>query len=327
MQTQQTNRPNGSGRTVSPPATTTKDRPRRMTLGSVVTEPTDPPVRVLIYGVEGVGKTSTAAGAPAPIVIPAEEGSEQLTVARFPLVQSLEDVYDAVAELTENEHSYKTVVLDTVDAIEPLVWEYVCREGSKKSIEAFGFGKGYVAALDEWRKLWAALERLRSQRGMNVVLIGHVVIKPFQNPEGDNYDRYNLRVNEKAAGFLKGAVDAVLFANYETLTHSSDGGKAKGISTGARLLYTQRTAAYDAKNRYDLPPQLPLSWEAFDAARKAHRPADPARMIEDIQAMLDGQADELRQRVESAVEKAAGNAAQLARIKDRLAGTIASAAA
>jgi len=97
---------------------------------------------------------------------------------------------------------------------------------------------------------------------MHVVLLAHGWIKGFKNPDGEDYDRYELKLHPKAGGLLKEWCDAVLFANYETLTHETNG-RNKGVSTGARVLHTQRRAAWDAKNRYDLPHTIPLSWEAF----------------------------------------------------------------
>jgi len=285
------------------------------------------PIRALVWGTEGIGKSTFGANAPAPIFLGAEDGTSELDIARFAEPGTWQDAFDAIAELTNAQHDYQTLVIDTLDWLEPLCWTHVCATrpgtGGKRvtDIEAYGYGKGYAAALDEWRRLLAALERLRSARGMHIVLLAHGWIKGFKNPDGDDYDRYELKLHPKAGGLLKEWCDAVLFANYETLTHESNG-RSKGLATGARVLHTQRRAAWDAKNRYDLPETLPLDWNAFMGAVQAHRPADPARLKVKIAALLERASDDVRARVTTALERVGDNAAELARIADKLAATV-----
>jgi hypothetical protein len=244
--------------------------PARMSLNAVVTGRRAQPMRVLLYGVEGVGKSSFAAGAPAPIFLGAEDGTAELDVTRLPNAQDWQDVLDGLHVLQTEKHPYQTLVVDTLDWAEPMLWKFICKRDGKDNIEDYGYGKGYVAALDEWRFFLQRLDGLRG-RGMHVVLLAHSWIKPFANPEGDNFDRYELKLNNKAAGLLKEWTDCVLFANYETFAKRNDKKQIKGLSTGARFIYTERRAAYDAKNRYRLPPMLPLSWDEFaTAAAKIH---------------------------------------------------------
>lgn len=252
-----------------PPPQAAPARSARMTLASVTRGVVHKPLRVLLYGSDGVGKTTFAAGMPTPIFLGPEDGTSTIDVARFPVPRDWLDVKDAVAELTNEPHEYGTLAIDTLDWLEPLLWEHVCRTAGVKSIEAVGggYGKGYVAALDEWRSLLASLDRLRDQRGMHVILLAHAWIRTFKNPDPDqgDYDRYELKLHAKASGLLKEWSDAVLFANYETLT-TTKGGRTRGISSGARLVYTERRAQWDAKNRYGLPETLPLSWDDLEAA-------------------------------------------------------------
>lgn len=296
-------------------------RASRMTLKSVVRGKQDMPDRVLLYGVEGIGKSTWAAGAPAPIYIPAEDGTANLDVARFPEPQGWADVLDAVRVLTEEPHQYGTVVLDTLDAVEPMLWRHICERDKKSSIEDYGYGKGYVAALDEWRSFLAVLEKLRRTRNMGVVLIAHSWIKPFKNPEGEDFDRYELKLHAKAGGLLKEWSDAVLFAHYETYAVKADEKRAaKGVSTGARVIHTQRTAAWDAKNRYSLPEMLPLNYEDFAKAVRDHRPADPEKLIAGIQEKAAQLGDEMIAKwVEQFLKSDKGaDASELAKVLDRL---------
>lgn len=300
--------------------------PPRSRLASVVKGRLDKPIRVVLYATDGLGKSTFASHAPSPIFIGAEDGTAQLDVARMPDIATWQDILDSVDELAASEHEYKTLVLDTADWAEPMCWAQVCAEAKKPDIESFGYGKGYTAALDQWRLLLSKFERARDKRGMHVIVLAHSVVRTFKNPEdvGD-YDRYEMSLNTKAGGLLKQWADAVLFGAYETLTRKVDtnpNGRVKGIATGARLIHTQRRAAFDAKNRYDLPEVMPLDWDTFAEAVAAHRPADPAQLKARIAELLAGASDDIRTRVTAALSKVGDNAAELARIADKLAATV-----
>lgn len=262
-------------------------RPSKMTLASLVKGKQAEPLTVLLYGVEGIGKSTFGANAPKPIFLDGEGGSSNLDVARFPPPEQWEDVKDAVRVLTMEPHDFGTLVVDTLDWIEPLLWDFCCRRDNEKSIESYGYGKGYAAALDEWRVFLAALERLRKAKPMHIVLLAHSWIKQFKNPEADDYDRYELKLHPKAGGLLKEWPQAVLFANHDIIAAKEEGnGKKKrvrGVDTGRRLIYTQRTAAYDAKNRFNLPPSLTLDWGEFFDAVRASQSADPEVMRQEIE--------------------------------------------
>jgi hypothetical protein len=219
-------------------------------------------------------------------------------------------------------------VIDTLDWLEPLCWSHVVGTGRRnrdgtliETIEDIPYGRGYSAALDEWRLLCSLLDTLRARRSMQILLIAHAWIKTFRNPEGDDFDRFEIKLHAKAQGLLREWCDAVLFAMHETFTHKSGKGteaRAKGISTGARILRTQRTAAYDAKNRYNLPDSLPLDWQSLTDAIADGQPATPAALETRIAAMLAGADPDLVERVRRAVLAAAGNAITLARIENKL---------
>lgn len=246
--------------------------PKRMTLAAVTSERRLPPLRVLIYGPGGVGKTTFASSAKDAIVIGAEDGADLVKVARFPPAETWQDVLDAVTTLRDEKHSYRTAVLDSVDWMEQLIVTHVCAKHKKESLESFGYGAGFALVFDEMRAFIAQLERLRRDKEMATVAIAHSAVKPFNNPEGENFDRYELKLqaskNASVAGLWKEWPDFMLFANFETLTSKEKNKPVKGESTGERYLYTQRTAAYDAKSRLALPAQLPVEWAAFARAVK-----------------------------------------------------------
>lgn len=258
----------GKARVAEKPA----PKPKRMTLESITDGPRMTPWVILVYGPEGVGKSSLALDLNDSITLDVEQSANRLATKKFPIPLSLQDVYDAIEQLYTGDHPYKRLVIDTIDRLEALIFQHVVqtargRQGGAgiHTIEDFGYGKGYQVALDEWRRVVARLDELRASRNMDVLLIGHTFIKPFKNPDGPDYDRYTLRLHEKAGGFIKEWCDAVLFARYEEST-TKIGDRTKGVMTGQRVLHTERTAAFDAKNRFNLPEQLPLNWRELETA-------------------------------------------------------------
>jgi hypothetical protein len=257
-----------------------------MTLSAVTKGKRAAPDRVLMTGTEGIGKTKFGADAPSPIFIAAEDGIRQFDVASFPEPESFDDVLAAIDELIAGDHAFRTLVIDTLDWIEPLVFAKVCARNGWKTIEDPGYGKGYAVAADEWRGLLAKLDELRLKRGMEIILVAHTNIKTFQNPLGPDYSRYEIALNKSAAALVKQWTDVNLFATYEEVYTDPKKGKVKGVSTGARVLHTERTAAWDAKNRYDLPPILPLSYEEYAAARSAGLQATAADVYAECVSLL-----------------------------------------
>lgn len=237
--------------------------------------------RILIHGVAGVGKTTFATGAEDPVVIATEDGLGTIDVPHFPLAASFDDVMGAIAALYSEEHDFRTVVVDSVDWLEPLVWKRACADNRWGSIEEPGYGKGYVAALDLWRQYLDGLNALRDERGMTIVQIAHTDIKRFDSPEHEPYDRYVIKLHARAAALLQEHSDVVLFANYRISTVKSDVGFNKKVTralgSGERVLYTAERPAFLAKNRYGLPDVLPLEWQAFaDAMPRAAAATAPA---------------------------------------------------
>lgn len=241
-----------------------------MNLQSITTKTEPRGQRILLYGPEGVGKTTFASRAPNPIFICSEDGLGRIQAPHFPQPKSWEDVLEAIAALTNEKHDYRTLCIDSLDWLEPLCWEHCCTMHKKSDIEDFGYGRGYSVALDQWRLLLARLGELRTSRKMHIITVAHSHIRKFSNPEGEDYDRYELKLHAKAAGLWKEWCDVVLFGTYETFVNET-GNRVKGVCTGRRVAYTTRTAAYDAKNRHDLPADIDLSWQAFAAAMQQEK--------------------------------------------------------
>jgi hypothetical protein len=225
------------------------------------------PPRILVHGVHGVGKTTFAAGAPDPVFILTEDGLGTLDVPHFPLARTFDEVMQELAALYTEEHAFRSLVVDSTDWLEPLVWARVCQDQGWSSIEDAGYGKGYVHALDLWRQYIEGLNALRDDKGMTVVQLAHTDIKRFDSPESEPYDRYVIKLHSKASALLQEHSDVVLFANYRISTVKSDVGFNKKVTralgSGERLLHTAERPAYLAKNRYALPDTLPMSWAAL----------------------------------------------------------------
>jgi hypothetical protein len=232
------------------------------------------PPRILIYGIEGIGKSTLGAAAPKPIFIQTEDGLGQIACARFPLASTLGAVTSNLAALATETHDYETVVVDSLDWLERLVWDDVCRRFNVEGIERAdgGYGKGYTHALTAWRRVVSQLGVLRD-RGMAVILIAHAQIERFADPEVGEYDRYSPRIHKKAAALWVEWCDVVGFATRKMRIEESEGSGFKaramarpiGADGGERVLRCVGSPACVAKNRFNLPAELPLSWDALMA--------------------------------------------------------------
>jgi hypothetical protein len=221
----------------------------------------------MVYGVEGIGKSTFGAGAPNPIYILTEDGLGSLNVDHFPLATSFQDVMDAIASLYKENHAFETVVIDSLDWLEAIIQREIEQKYDAKDL---AYGKGSLIAAERWREILDGLNALRNDKGMAVILIAHTTIKRFDSPEVEPYDRYQPKLQERSNAVVREWADAVLFANYKTIVKKDDVGfnqtNNRGISTGERLLFTSERPAYMAKNRYNMPESIPLSWDAFAEA-------------------------------------------------------------
>ena len=235
------------------------------------------PPRIFLIGEEKIGKSSFANDAPGVVFLCAENG---LVGAQFENTANYSpstwgDVKDFLKSLPGG---FKTLAVDTLDWLEPLLFAYICQRDAKKNVEDYGYGKGYIAAADEYRLFLAELERI-NRAGMTIIQIAHCHVKNFANPAGENYDRYEPKCAKQISSMVKEWSDAVLFAHSKTYTHKEGKSKAKGIGDGVRVIHTNKTPAWDAGNRYGMPDELPLSWQDVADAIESGKP-DNAEAIE-----------------------------------------------
>lgn len=287
------------------------------------------PRRFLIYGGEGTGKTTLAADAPDPIFLDIEDGSGELAVARYSfrdgpgghVPHTYEEVLGAIADLTNNPHAFRTLVIDTADSLEALMWAHIVKRdhAGEGTIEDFGYGKGYNIAVDEWRGLAHRLNRLRTARQMAIIILAHTQIRTFKNPDAADYDRYQLRVHDKAGGFLKEWADVTGFVMFESGAKAEKkGARAKGWTTNRRLLKLQRDASFDAKSRIPLPAEVELDiknpWAPLAAAVAEFEDTSAADLRTAIEAEIARLADtDLTPKVRAAVTAAKDNTEELGR--------------
>lgn len=233
--------------------------------------------RTVIYGDSGLGKTTFGAGAPNPIFIQTEDGLGQLEVPHFPLAKDFDSVMAAIATLYTEEHGFNSVVVDSLDWLEPLIWQAACAQHGKSSIEDFGFGKGYVEALSFWRQFMDGITALRNDRDMYVVLIAHSQIVHIEDPLTAAYDSHSLKLHKRAASLVEEFSDVIGFAALKTMTidekkqsfSDKDAKRTRAKTTGERQLHVSPSPAFAAKNRYNLPPVMPLDWSAYSTALAA----------------------------------------------------------
>ena len=242
--------------------------------------------KVVVYGPEGIGKTTFAAQFPDPVFIDTEGSTNDYDVARFPAPSSWQMLMDEVREVKSNPGICRTLIIDTADWAERLCEKHVCQHGQVQSIEGFGYGKGYTYLREEFGRLLNELTDVVGT-GVNVVLTAHAQMRKFEQPdEMGAYDRWEMKLSKQVAPIVKEWANMILFCNYKTFVVKENKSAAKGKAQGGqRVMYTTHHPCWDAKNRYGLPEILPLDYEGIRGVIESG-PAD--QQEKDIQVISQG---------------------------------------
>lgn len=218
------------------------------------------PLRVVLYGPEGVGKSTLASEFPHPLFIDLEDGTDQLEVNRIRNIGGWTQLFEVIAGAIDADPEVcSTLVIDTADRAEQMCQQFVCKKYSKSSIEDFGYGKGYTFLAEEFQELLKALDAAISA-GKHVVVCAHAKMRKFEQPdELGAYDRWELKLSKQVAPSLKEWCDMLLFLTYKTYV-TTDSTGAKKAQGGERVIRCNHHPCWDAKNRQDLPDEMPLMW-------------------------------------------------------------------
>ena len=235
------------------------------------------PQKIVIYGPEGIGKTSLAAQTPDPVFIDTEGGTAHLDVRRTQKPQNWEELIALVKEIAATPDVCKTLVIDTADWAEQMAITYICNRFNQSGLENFGYGRGYTYLAEEFSRFLAACDEVILS-GKNVVITAHAKMRKQELPDEQGaFDRWELKLSRQAAPLLKEWPDALLFLNFKTLVIATETNSHKAQG-GKRVIHTSHHPCWDAKNRHGLPEELDLSYASiapiFDAVA-SFRPAEP----------------------------------------------------
>lgn len=221
-------------------------------------------LKVVVYGPEGIGKSTLAAHFPRPVFIDTEGSTRHMDVSRTDKPSSWTMLMEQVQHIRSDPGVCSTLVIDTADWAEQLCIASICADKKLSGIEDMGYGKGYVYLAEEFGRLLNLLEEIVG-RGVHVVLTAHAMMRKFEQPdEMGAYDRWELKLQKKTSALVKEWSDLLLFANYKTMSVATDEkGKKFKAQGGRRVIYTSHHPCWDAKNRLGLPEELPLDFSAL----------------------------------------------------------------
>ncbi len=258
-------------------------------MDSITRGKTPKPPIILLYGQEGVGKSTFAANAPKTIFIPTEDGLNEINCAKFPIAKTYDEFKAELSGILTEQHDFQTLAIDSISATERMLFKWICdRYGVDNILDAKGgYGKGYKEYTSEWQNIFDTLTRIRDERNMSIILVGHCdLVRVFSSRIGQ-YDQFQPRLYKKAMDILIESTDGVFFATRKIRVEKEDAGFGKknvrtvavGANGGDRIMVTDGggiDGPQIAKRRFQLPDELPLDWNAFIAAWQSSYADAPA---------------------------------------------------
>jgi hypothetical protein len=277
--------------------------------------------RVVMYGTEGIGKSTMASQFPSPLILDTEDGSKHLDCARV-ICSDWITLESTMHELVRDAQGFETIVIDSADWMERIMIEQIVRQAGKKSIEDFGFGKGYIHVQERVSKFLAIADQLIA-RGINVVFVAHSKVQRTSPPDQtDGYDRYELKLTKQVAPLLREWCDLLLFCNYRLKLVEGSDGRIKASGGKERVMYAERAAAWDAKNRFGLPEEMPMSIDRLTGIFGGTPAAEPAVMTKAAKAIADANDDaalaKCRKRVDQLLSDGTLTSAQWSTLTDQI---------
>lgn len=288
------------------------------------------PVRIMVYGPEGVGKSTLGAKSDSPIFISPEGGTDQLTDAKGLPVKSIadihtwDDVVSALNSLLNEKHDFKTLVIDSADWLEKLAHQFIIGGSNKDIIRANGgYGAGYRQSETMHKSLIEILSQIREKRGMNIIIIAHTHVRPVKDPDMmEDYDSFEIKCHEFVSSLYREWVDGLFFVRFNTFLKTDDSGKTKALTDGERTLYTVKKPAFQAKNRYGMPESIPFTLDAWKQiqsyAKRGVVEESSESLYSEIQELIKTAPEDVRLKASENVEKNKNNKKQLMAIRSRL---------
>lgn len=249
-------------------------------------------VKTVIYGTEGIGKSTLASQFPGPLFLDVEGGTAQMNIRRIEAPKNWAELLADVKEVAATPSICGTLILDTADRAESMLTEHICRKYNQPSIESFGYGKGYTYLGEEWQKLMDAFDSCIAA-GINVTVIAHAKQRKIELPDQTgSFDHWEMKVSRQVAPLLKEWADLLLFLNYKTFVVTTDN-QTRKAQGGKRVMYTSHNPVWDAKNRHGLPEELDLSFDGiagiFQNAPKSQTPLERLQELMEDAGITDYQ--------------------------------------
>lgn len=249
------------------------------------------PQKVVIYGPEGIGKSTLAARFPDPLFIDTEGGTSHLDVRRIDKPKDWDELLSIIKEVAHTPDVCKTLVVDTADWAEASATEYVLHKYNQTSIEGFGYGKGYTILGETFAAMLTALDEVIAA-GIHVVVTAHAKMRKFELPDEQGaFDRWEMKLSKQSAPLLKEWCDLLLFCNFETFVVKTETKTSKATG-GKRVMYASHHPCWDAKNRCGLPDKMDLSYDAIkkifeNPAQTAHKPPVTNEGLEKVRELMN----------------------------------------